>query len=217
MTTAHTAQAERGSCLAQLLDIRGFIMAARRMMHETADLAVVIVLMIIFAVIGLSLSPTYATHDLASTWSWASPMADASSSKIDDMAYALDPSGARTPILDMTLGDILKAVTLVGITMLPSLFELGFPSLRHPLLMILLWASILFDYITDFEASWNATAGWSGAENWFVHFFWANIFNLWVSIGVQAVIVLCITVVIFGFWRIFTGGAQRVEAVLIQR
>lgn len=208
------------SCFARLLDIRFFIVAARRMVAE-CDATVTVVLIIIFAIIGLCLTPIYLTYDLASTWAWATPIRDGAQPKIDDMAYSFDqyaPAGAM--VFDMTLGQLVGALVLVGITLLPSLFEVGFPSMRHPLLLILLTAAILFDYVTDFESSWAATAGWSGAENWLVHFLWtALVFNPFVSIGVQALLVVCSTVVIFGFVRLIGGAAPAVlgEAVVIRR
>lgn len=220
MATAQAAAApSRGSCFAQLLDIRFFIISARRMVAES-DPIVVVVLMVIFGVIGLALSPIYITHDLHSTWSWATPLRDAAQPKIDDLAYAIDQGvGSGGTLFDMSVGQLMGSLTLVGLTLLPSLFELGFPALRHPLLLIVLWASILFDYITDWSASWDATASWSGADNWLMHFAWTVIFNAFVSIGVQAILVLCITVVIFGFIRLVMGAAPAAlgEAVIIRR
>ncbi len=212
------ARESRGSCFAQLLDIRNFIIAARRMVWES-DAWVVAVLIVIFAVIGLALSPIYIAHDLHSTWTWATPLRDAAQPKIDDLGYAVDGALGNSTIMNMTVGQMMGALTLVALTLLPSLFELAFPSLRHPLLMIVLSACILFDYITDWEASWNATASWSGAENWLVHFLWTAGFNFFVSIGVQAILVMCITVVVFGLVRLVTGagGAVMGEAVIIRK
>lgn len=221
MSAVHSAAAGgRGSCFAQMLDVRSFIVAARAMVRSS-DAAVVVALIVIFAIIGLCLTPIYATHDLHSTWTWATPIRNSAQPAIDDMSYAVDgyaPAGAT--IMYMTLGELVGALVLVGITLLPSLFEIGFPSLRHPLLMLVLTGSILFDYITDFEASWNATAGWAGAENWLVHFLWtALVFNPFVSVGVQAILVICATVVIFGFIRLIAGAAEPIlgDAVIIRQ
>jgi hypothetical protein len=217
---AHAAHAapQRGSCFAQLLDIRNFIVAARRMVMET-DAMVVVVLIIIFAIIGLALTPLYITHDLHSTWTWATPLRDAAQPKIDDLGYAVDGVVGNATIMNMTMGQFMGALTLVALTLLPSLFEIAFPSLRHPLLMIVLSACILFDYITDWEASALATASWSGSDNAIVHFAWTALFNFFVSIGIQAILVMCITVVIFGFVRLIGGAAPAVmgDAVIIRK
>jgi hypothetical protein len=198
----------RQSCFAAMLDIRNIIMAVRATM-SSAETTVVIVMIIVFAIIGLCLAPLWTSYDLASTWSWATTVKDGSSAHIGAIGAYVEtkaPQGAL--LLDMTMGQIITGLIVLGITLLPTLFELGFPSIRHPLLMLLLSAAILFDYITDFGSSWAATSGWGGADNWFIHFLWtALIFNPFVSVGVQALLVVCITVIIFGFIRLARGGS----------
>jgi hypothetical protein len=211
---------EGGSCFARMLDLRFYILATRMsMLRVGADQAVTMI--VIFAIIGLCCLPLWVGHDLHSTWTWATPVKESAAPTINAAAAWLDqqaPEGAS--VGGMTVGQLLGAITLLGITLLPTLFELGFPMIRHPLLILVLTAAILFDYVTDWEKSWGTTSTWSGADNWFVHFLWTSGWNLFVSVLVQAILVLCITVVIYGFIRLVRGAAPAAlgeAAVIVSR
>jgi hypothetical protein len=211
-------QTQRQSCFAAMLDIRNIMLAVRAALAN-ADSTVVIVLMVVFTIIGLCTLPVWTSYDLASTWSWATNVKESSAEHIGAIGNYVDeqaPQGAM--FLDMTMGQTITGLMVLGITLLPTLFELGFPSVRHPLLMMLLSGAILFDYITDFSSSWAATSGWAGADNWFVHFLWtALVFNPFVSVGAQAILVVCITVVVFGFVRLVRGAAPVLGTATIIR
>jgi hypothetical protein len=178
-------------------------------------------MIIVFAIIGLCLAPVWTSYDLASTWSWATVVKEGSAAHIGAIGDYVDtkaPQGAM--FLDMTMGQAITGLIVLGITLLPTLFELGFPSIRHPLLMLLLSGAILFDYITDFGSSWAATSGWAGSDNSFIHFLWtALVFNPFVSVGVQALLVVCVTVVVFGFVRLVRGASGPVlgDAMIIRQ
>jgi hypothetical protein len=208
----------RQSCFAAMLDIRNIIGAVRAALAR-ADASVVIMLIIVFGIIGLCTLPIWTSYDLASTWSWATNVQLSSADHIGTIgAYVQEKAPAGALVLDMTIGQAVTSLIVLGITLLPTLFELGFPSIRHPLLMLLLSGAILFDYITDFGSSWEATKGWGGAGNWFVHFLWtALVFNPFVSVGAQAILVVCVTVVTFGFVRLARGAAPALGTATIIR
>lgn len=206
----------RQSCFAAMLDIRTIILAVRGSL-ASADATVVVVLIIIFALIGLVVAPIWTSYDLASTWSWATTIKETSTEHIGVIGTTVDSfAPPDVQLLDMTMGQTLTGLIVLGITLLPTLFELGFPSVRHPLLMALLSGALLFDYITDFPSSWAATAGWAGANNGVVHFLWtAFVFNPFVSVGAQALLVVCLTVVVFGFVRLVRGASGPVLSEVI--
>ena len=208
----------RQSCFAAMLDIRNFIVAVRASL-ASADSSVVIMLIVVFTIIGLCTLPIWTSYDLGSTWAWATNVQASSAAHIGAAGAFVDSKApAGTLVLDMTLGQADTGLIVLGITLLPTLFELGFPSIRHPMLMLLLSGAILFDYITDFSSSWAATAGWAGCDNWFVHFLWtALVFNPFVSVGAQAVLVVCVTVMVFGFVRLARGAAPALGTATIIR
>lgn len=200
----------RQSCFARLLDVRGYVLAARAA-TVNAPPAALLMMLAVFGFIFLLLLPFWVSYDLASTWDFTTSMRDGSAAVLNDMAYQVDSA------LNITIGAALAGVLLTGYTLLPSLFELAFPTVQHPLLMLLLAASLIFDYITDWGKSWETTAAWGGAESGPMHAIYAIGFCLFVSIFVQAVLVVCVTVLWTSVLGLLRGGARQAEAVIVRQ
>jgi hypothetical protein len=160
-----------------------------------------------FGLIALVLTPMWVSFDLLSTWDFTTGLRLAS----EDAIY--DAAGYAESFLRMSVGSLLVGIIFTGFTLLPSLFELAFPTVSHPLLNLILWASIVFDYITD----WGKAAG--VADNWTnnpaLAFVYTALFCAFVSVFIQALLVLCITVVIFGLLTLIQGGSRQAQAVVI--
>lgn len=193
------------SCAARMLDVRGYVLAARGAMAG-ADPAAALGLVAVFLIIALCLLPLWLAYDLGSTWEFTTALRAGAAPVIE--GAALDAGG----MLGMSVASALAGVILTSITLLPSLFELAFPSVQHPLLNMVLWASIVFDYTTDWGKSWEVTAAWT--DNPVIHALYAASFCLFVSVGVQALLVVCATVVIFGVLSL-TGIGRRGAAVIV--
>jgi hypothetical protein len=200
----------RQSCFARLLDVRGYVIAARAATYN-AEPAALLAMMAGFGLIGALLFPFWLSYDLASTWEFTTSLRDGSADALNSMAYQLDG------LLNITIGGAIAGFLLTGYTLLPSLFELAFPTVTHPLLMILLAASLLFDFITDWGKSWATVASWGGADNPIAHVLYAVGFCLFVSIFIQALLVVCATVIWFGVLGLVRGGARQAQAVIIQQ
>lgn len=198
----------RQSCAARLLDIRTYVMAARRAMLG-ADVAGALFMIFAFGLIGLVLTPLYLTYDLGSTWDFTTGLRDAAAPAVEQMAARAEG------MLQMSVGALLAGIILTSFTLLPSLFELAFPSVAHPLLSIVLQASIIFDYITDWGKTWDLVGTWT--QNPAVRFVGTVVMCAFFSVGVQAVLVLCITVVIFGLVTLVKGGRRQAEAIIVRQ
>jgi len=198
----------RQSCFARMLDVRGFVIAARGATLR-AEPAALILMIAVFGFISLLLAPFWFAFDLNSTWEFTTSLRDASASTINEVAGQVDSA------LNITLGALIAGVLLTGYTLLPSLFELAFPTVQHPLLNILLVAAIIFDYVTDWPKSWATTGQWGGAENPIAHVLYAVLFCLFVSVGVQAVLVICLTIVLFSLLGLARGGRGSGRATTI--
>lgn len=194
------------SCLAKLLDVRGIIFACRRGM-QGVDNSTALAMILIFTLITLLLLPIWIAFDLNSTWSFTTTIREGAAPILDQATPQ-----AQT-LLGITLGSLLVGVILTGFTLLPTLFELAFPGINHPLVNMVLHASILFDYISDWPRSWETTAGWSA--NTPVRVLYTVFFNLFMSVGVQALIVICLTVIIFGVVTIIRGPLRPAKAVVV--
>lgn len=200
-----TTNEPRPSCFARMLDIRSYVLAARRSMAGAAPASTVF-MVAVFGLIALCLLPLWIAFDLTSTWAFTTGLRDASAEAVSTVTGQLDG------FLGLSVGALLAGVILTSFTLLPSLFELAFPAVTHPLLNLVLTVSIVFDYITDWGKTWDLTAQW--CENPTVHFFAAMVLTGFFSVGVQAVLVCCLTVVIFGVLNLMGGGAR--QAVIIQ-
>jgi hypothetical protein len=196
----------RQSCAARMLDIRSYVIAARRSMAG-AEPAAALFMIATFGLIALVLTPMWVSFDLLSTWDFTTGLRLAS----EDAIY--DAASYAEGMLRMSVGSLLVGIIFTGFTLLPSLFELAFPTVSHPLLNLILWASIVFDYITD----WGKAAG--VADNWTnnpaLAFVYTALFCAFVSVFIQALLVLCITVVIFGLLTLIQGGSRQAQAVVI--
>jgi hypothetical protein len=198
----------RPSCAARLLDIRTYVIAARRAMLN-ADPGAAVFMIAVFGLIALCLLPLYLTFDLGSTWTFTTGLRDAAAPAINDVAAQV------AGWLQMSIGTVLAGVILTSFTMLPSLFELAFPSVQHPLLSLVLLVSIVFDYVTDWGKTWALVGTWT--DNPVIHFVGTVFLCAFFSVGVQAVLVCCITVIIFGIISLVSGSKRQVEAVVLQR
>jgi hypothetical protein len=200
----------RQSCLARLLDVRGYVISARRAMLNVEP-ATALGMAIAFGLIALCLLPLWISYDLLSTWDFTTALRDGSQAVVEDAA------ARASGVLGMSVATLLAGVVLTSYTLLPSLFELAFPSVAHPLLSLVLWASIIFDFVTDWGKSWEVTSQWAGTDSPLAHWIYSVLFCLFVSVGVQALLVICITVVLFAGWALVTGGARQAQAVIINQ
>lgn len=198
----------RPSCFARLLDVRTYVLAARHGMAQ-ADPAGALFMIVVFGVIALVLTPIYISFDLMSTWDFTTGLRDVSEGAVYDLA------GRAEGFLNLSVGALLAGVIFTGFTLLPSLFELAFPTVAHPLLNLLLLASIVFDYVTDWGKSAELAARWS--DNPTIAFLYTMAVCAFVSVGVQAVLVCCVTVVLFGVLALLSGGARRVQTVIVDQ
>ena len=197
----------RPSCFARMLDIRSYVLAARRSMAG-AEPASTVFMVAVFGLIALCLLPLWIAFDLTSTWAFTTGLRAASTDAVGTVTRQLDG------FLGLSVGAVLAGVILTSFTLLPSLFELAFPAVTHPLLNLVLTVSIVFDYITDWGKTWDLTAQW--CENPTVHFFAAMVLTGFFSVGVQAVLVCSLTVVIFGVLNLMRGGARQAQTVITQ-
>jgi hypothetical protein len=198
--------ASRQSCAARLLDIRSYVLAARRSMLN-AEPAAALFMVFVYGIIALVLLPIYLTFDLGSTWTFTAGLRDAAAPAVNDVANQAESW------MQISIGAALAGVILTSFTLLPSLFELAFPAVQHPLLSLALWASIIFDYVTDWGKTWGLVATWT--DNPFLRFVGTMGMCAFFSIGVQAVLVCCVTVIVFGLFALVSGGRRTVEAVVI--
>jgi hypothetical protein len=201
-------QAARPSCFARMLDIRSYVLAARRSMQQ-ADPATALYMIAVFGIITLVLLPTWLTFDLASTWNFTTGLRDAAAPSVGDVTGQMDGW------LGLSIGTALSSLILTTFTLLPSLFELAFPTVAHPLLTLVLTLSIVFDYVTDWGKTWDLVATWT--ENPALHFLFTMALCAFFSVGVQAILVCSITVIIFGLITLVRGGARQAQAVIIQQ
>lgn len=199
---------ERQSCAARLLDVRGYVIAARGAMIR-ADAVGALFMIVVFGLVALVLTPIYLTFDLGSTWAFTSGLRDAARPAVEQVA------GQAEGWLQMSVGALLVGIILTSFTLLPTLFELAFPTINHPLLSIVLWVSIIFDYITDFPKTWDLVATWT--DNRALQFLISVPFCAFLSVGVQALLVVCVTVILFGLVRLVAGGRRQVETVVVSR
>jgi hypothetical protein len=196
----------RQSCVTRLLDIRMYIISARGATARL-DAGPALFMLIIFGIIALCLAPVWITFDLASTWEFTTGARDAS-------APALYSLGDRaTGILGVSVAAALVGFIFTSFTLLPSLFELAFPSVQHPLLSMLLLASITFDYVTDFPKAWEVASAWT--QNPALHFIYAAAFCMFVSVVVQALLALCITIIIYAAIAIVRGPVREVQTIVV--
>lgn len=178
------------SCVARLLDVRAFVVAARAGTAQ-AEPGALVLMVLGFGLISLMLLPVWVAYDLNSTWEFTTALRDGAAPVIEGAAYS------SAGWLDVSIGMFLAGVILTSFTLLPSLFELCFPTASHPLLSLGLWASIIFDFTTDWGKAWETTAAWANG-NVTLHYLYALLFCWFMSLLVQALLVICLTFVTFG-------------------
>jgi len=198
----------RPSCVARLLDVRSYVIAARQSMRH-AEPAAALFMIAVFGLISLVLTPIYLTFDLSSTWTFTTGLRDATSPAIIGMTSQAEG------ILHMSIGALLTGIILTSFTLLPSLFELAFPTVTHPLLSLILWGSITFDFITDWSKTWDLVGTWITHPA--MRFLISVPLCAFFSVLVQALLVICLTVVIFGVITLVSGGRRQTEAIIIQQ
>jgi hypothetical protein len=116
-------------------------------------------------------------------------------------------------LLGLSVGAMLTGLVFTGFTLLPSLFELAFPTVTHPLLNLILFCSIVFDYVTDWGKAAELAGSWT--SNPVLAFGYTMVVCAFVSVFVQAILVCCVTVIIFGGVRLVSGGARKAQTVII--
>jgi len=205
MTAVYPAAEGRQSFFARLLDVRGYVLAARASTSRATGGAA-LAMMLVFGIIALVLLPIWISFDLASTWDFTTGARNASEGVVYDLA------GQAGSILGVSVAAALAGFVLTSFTLLPTLFELAFPTVNHPLLNMNLVASIVFDYITDWGKAWDTAGAWT--DNPALHFIYAAAFCLFVSVGVQALLVVCITVVIYAALALVRGPGRDVQRII---
>jgi len=203
-------ESTRQSCAARMLDIRSYVLAARGGIAH-AEPAAILALMLAFSLIALCLLPLWVSFDLLSTWEFTTTLRDSSQGVVEDAVASVGG------VLGMSVATALAGLILTSFTLLPSLFELAFPAIAHPLLAIALWASIIFDYTTDWGKSWETTARWAGPDNPLAHTIYTVVFCLFMSVGVQALLVVSVTVVGFGAWALVRRGSRGGSSVIFDQ
>jgi hypothetical protein len=204
MTTNHQ---EKQSCFARMLDVRTYVIAARSGMHNASP-STALFMVVVFGLIALLLLPLWIVYDLSSTWQFTTGLRDAATPTVIEGGAQVDAW------LSMSIGSLLAGLLLTSFTLLPSLFEIAVPAISHPLLNLILLTSIVFDYVTDWPKSWELTSTWSNSTG--AHFLYTVITCGFVSVGVQAILICCLTVVIFGLLALLGGGARQAKAVVIE-
>jgi hypothetical protein len=200
---------DRGpSCLARMLDVRTYVLAARQGMAR-ADAGGALFMVGAFAVIALVLLPIWITFDLNSTWDFTTGLRAAA----EPVVYEV--TGGAEDLLQLSVGALLAGIIFTGFTLLPSLFELAFPTVNHPLLNLILLCSIVFDFVTDWGKSAELVASWT--DNRTLAFFYTIGVCAFVSVFVQALLICCITVIVYGVLQILSGGARRVEVAVVEQ
>lgn len=204
--TASTDES-RASCFARLLDVRSYVMAARATMAR-AESASALFMIAAFGLIGALLLPIWISFDLGSTWSFTTGLRDTAAPVVNEMGYAVDG------FLNLSIGAAMAGVILTSFTLMPSLFEIAFPTVNHPLLNLLLLCSIVFDYVTDWGKSADLVSTWS--DNAAIRFLYTIVVCAFVSVFVQAVLVCCLTVIVFGVMALLRGGTKQARALIVE-
>jgi len=196
------------SCLSRMLDVRGYVLAARAAMAR-AEPGAALAVMLVFGVIALVLIPIWVVFDLQSTWEFTTGLRAATEPTIYEL-------GARADnLLGLSVGAALVGLVFTGFTLLPSLFEIGFPAVNHPLLNTILLVSVVFDYTTDWGAAADLVARWETGP--LLGFVYTALVCMFVSVGVQALLACCLTVIVFGALAIIRGGPRARRATIIEQ
>lgn len=203
-----TTNEPQPSCFARMLDTRSYVLAARRSMAG-AEPSAAMYMTLTFGLIALLLLPIYLSYDLGSTWTFTTALRDGAAPAVGDMTRQLDGW------LSVSVGAALAGIILTAFTLLPSLFELAFPSIQHPLLNLVLIVSIVFDYVTDWGKTWDLVGTW--VENPAAHFLATMVACGFFSVGVQAVLACCLTVITFGILSLIRGGTRKIDSVVINQ
>jgi hypothetical protein len=198
----------RPSCTARMLDIRTYVIAARNTMRH-ADPAAIMFMILVFGIIALVLTPIWLTFDLGSTWQFTTGLRVAATPAIGTTVATVEAA------LNITVGAVLTGAIFTGFTLLPSLFELAFPTVQHPLLSLVLLISIVFDYITDWSKAWELVGTWTANQT--VRFLITVPLCAFFSTGVQALLVVCLTVVIYGVIALIRGDRTLAEAIIVRQ
>lgn len=196
----------RPSCFARLLDVRSYVLAARGAAGN-AEPPAALAMLIVFSLICLALLPLWISFDLLSTWEFTTALRDTSADAVNDLAARAEG------LLDLPVAALLSGVVFTSFTLLPTLFELAFPTVNHPLLNLILTVSIVFDYVTDWGKASELAARW--VENPTLAFLATMGLTAFFSVLVQAVLVCCVTVVAYSALALLRGGARQVRGVII--
>ncbi|GEM_PF-1647456 len=196
---------QRRSCISTMLDLRGIVLAARQACANMEP-AVALTLLVGSLLIFLCCLPIYWTWDLSSTWDFMTGMRDQAEPAFDGMQRQFERHAGNAA------ASVIVAFLATCFTLLPTFLELVFPSINHPLSNSAVHASIVFDYITDWPRAWSTTDGWT--DNPVSHFIVCVGWTFFVSIFIQAIMVLCVTMFVFCVIGLLRGGrTQSVHAL----
>jgi hypothetical protein len=141
-------------------------------------------------VAGLAIGVLWYHYDLMSTFSFSQGIRYDTSLTASAVARA----GAG-----LGIGSLTASAIIIGFTLLPSLLELIAPRVVHPGVLLMLKISVAFDFITDWPTIHAGVAGWSaidqmGGPQWIYELVATFFAVLFVSIGLQVLLIFCVTV-----------------------
>ncbi len=118
---------------------------------------------------------------------------------------------------DVSLGAFVGGAIVVCITLLPSIIELIAPRVIHPGVQVLLNVTIAFDFVTDFPTASEIVSRYAVPGGWLGGIVITSIVTLILSLFVQVLFILGLTVMVSSGLAIVRGGrGSRGGAVIIQ-
>lgn len=118
---------------------------------------------------------------------------------------------------DITLASFMGGVVVVAITLAPSIVELLAPRVMHPGAQLALNATILFDFVTDWPTAAGIIAQYNVPFGWLGQVIATFLLTLVLSLGIQVLFVLAITVTLASAWALLKGPNTGGDAIIIQR
>lgn len=142
-------------------------------------------------------------YDLLSTWHFTQgvnadvkPVADIITEKVSNLS-------------DVSLGAFIGGAIVVCITLLPSIIELIAPRVLHPGVQLALNITILFDFITDYPTASAMVAKYQVPGGWIGSILATAGVTLVLSLIVQVLFILGVTVLISSAIAILKGGRSQ--------
>lgn len=225
-------------CLYALLDLPAHIDHLRKTLPGRFGFAGSLVLLFVCLLLIVPVGWAFWAFDQVPTWDWTLPIRAqlaaplANSRAIEDatgQVLAVDIEGNIVTLAagdasgTITLGVVLSALIWL-FNLAPTLIQLSFPSLARgiPPLAVLLKVAIIFDYVTDFPAMWQAVTAYTwpdwGLFTGLVQFGVCALATLLVSMVLQVVLGVLVFAAGVCIWNMYIGGAPRVvQAALSDR